>query len=207
MAKRVYPSARSRILDAAERVILREGIGRLSVEAVAAEAQVSKGGFFYHFKSKDDLLAALVTRLAETVAAGMAATAEGDPEPRGRLLRAYVRYALGAGEDLARRERLRALALALIAASAESPGVVASAKEANAETFAAAAADGVPIAQVLVVHLALDGLWLGEGLGTLDLPADWRDALAGLLVELTRRDIRNERGARFPSRRDQHEHH
>ena len=192
MTKRAYPSARARILDAAERVILRKGIGRLSVEAVAAEAEVSKGGFFYHFKSKDDLLAALVTRLAETVAAGMAATAEADPEPHGRLLRSYVRYAFGAGEDPARRERLRALVLALIAASADSPGVVASAKEANAEAFAAAAADGVPIAQVLLVHLALDGLWLGEGLGTLELPADWRGALADLLVELTRRDISND---------------
>ncbi|MGH8883691.1 MAG: TetR/AcrR family transcriptional regulator [Egibacteraceae bacterium] len=189
MTTRVYPSARTKILEAAERVILREGVGRLSVEAIAAEATVSKGGFFYHFKSKDDLLAALVTRLAETAAAGVAAATKRDPSPRGRLLRGYVRYAFDLDEDPTGRERLRALVLALITASAQSPDIVTSAKRANAEAFAAAAADGVPIAQVLLVHLALDGLWLGEGLGTLDLPAAWRSALKDLLVELTQRDI------------------
>lgn len=190
MSKRVYPSARVRILEAAERVVLREGAGRLSVEAVAVEAGVSKGGFFYHFKSKDDLLAALVTRLAETAAAGVAAIAERDPDPGGRMLRGYVRYALDPGEDASGRERLRALVMALITAAAENPAVVASARRANAEAFAAAEAEGVPVAQAVLVHLALDGLWLGEGLGTLDLPEGWRHSLSDLLLELTQRDIR-----------------
>jgi AcrR family transcriptional regulator len=189
MSKRVSSNARTRILEAAERVILREGVGRLTIDAVITEAHVSKGGFFYHFKSKDELLAGLVARLAETVMAEVASAAESDPSPRGRLLRSYARYAFDLDEEPSRRDRLHALVLALITASADSPAIVASARQANAEAFAAAAADGIPIGQVLLVHLALDGLWLGEALGTVDLPVAWRGALRELLVELTRRDI------------------
>ena len=189
MSRRAYPNARVRILDAAEQVILREGVGRLSVDTVAVEAGVSKGGLFYHFKTKEALLAALVTRLAETVTADVAAAAQSDPDPRGRLLRSYARHAFDLDEDPARRDRLHALVLALVTACADSPAITASARQANAEAFAAAAAEGVPIAQVLLVHLALDGLWLGEALGTLELPAAWRGALADLLTELTKRDV------------------
>ncbi|TIT50924.1 MAG: helix-turn-helix transcriptional regulator, partial [Mesorhizobium sp.] len=35
-----------------------EGIGRVSVDAVAEEAGLTKRTLYYHFKSKDDLIAA-----------------------------------------------------------------------------------------------------------------------------------------------------
>ncbi len=43
---------RSALLDAAERVVLRDGAGQLTMDAVAAEAGVSKGGVLYAFPSK-----------------------------------------------------------------------------------------------------------------------------------------------------------
>lgn len=54
---------RGALLDAAERVVLREGAGHLTMEAVAAEAGVSKGGVLYAFASKDALVDALVSRV------------------------------------------------------------------------------------------------------------------------------------------------
>ncbi len=54
---------RGALLDAAERVVLRDGAGQLSMEAVAREAGVSKGGVLYAFSSKDALIDALFSRV------------------------------------------------------------------------------------------------------------------------------------------------
>ncbi len=54
---------RGALLDAAERVVLREGAGQLTMDAVAAEAGVSKGGVLYAFPSKDALIDALFNRV------------------------------------------------------------------------------------------------------------------------------------------------
>jgi AcrR family transcriptional regulator len=49
---------RERIVAAASRLFYREGIRAVSVDAVAAEAGLTKRSLYYHFKSKDDLVAA-----------------------------------------------------------------------------------------------------------------------------------------------------
>ncbi|MCC6002185.1 MAG: TetR/AcrR family transcriptional regulator [Pararhodobacter sp.] len=51
---------RSRLLAAAQALARRLGPGNLSLDAVAAEAGVSKGGLLYHFPSKARLMEALV---------------------------------------------------------------------------------------------------------------------------------------------------
>lgn len=49
---------RKRIIDAATRLFYGEGIRAVSVDAVAAEAGLTKKTLYYHFVSKDDLIAA-----------------------------------------------------------------------------------------------------------------------------------------------------
>jgi len=56
---------RDRILDALEKLLLDSGVAQVTLEGVAAEAGVSKGGLLYHFPSKEALLAAMVRRLGE----------------------------------------------------------------------------------------------------------------------------------------------
>jgi AcrR family transcriptional regulator len=51
-------STRERIVAAANRLFYRDGIGRVSVDAVAEEAGLTKRSLYYHFKSKDELIAA-----------------------------------------------------------------------------------------------------------------------------------------------------
>ena len=53
---------RDDLLNAAERVVLRQGAGQLTIDAVAAEAGVSKGGVLYAYPSKDALIDALFLR-------------------------------------------------------------------------------------------------------------------------------------------------
>lgn len=55
---------RERILDAAQRLVLERGFAATSVDAILSEASATKGGFFHHFHSKNDLGRALLERYA-----------------------------------------------------------------------------------------------------------------------------------------------
>lgn len=179
---RIYPSARNKILDAAERVILRDGLNGVSVDAVLRKAGISKGGFFHHFASKGALLAAVTERLAAAVGGQIALATKDDPRPHGRSLRAQI----GAAFDMpaAERKRLRTLVLALISAAMESPPVAASARAANEEAIAQALADGVDAGTALVIQFALDGFFLAESLGTTKLGAARKAAFRSALLAL-----------------------
>src|SRR4051812_40599942 len=98
---RIYPSAKNRILDATERVLLRDGPSGLSIDAVLRESGVSKGGFFHHFASKDAPPPAPPGRLSLVPQEHITASMEGDPEPHGRSLRAQIALAF----DMAPAER------------------------------------------------------------------------------------------------------
>ncbi len=52
------PDTRGKIVQAASRLFYDEGIGRVSMDAVAEKAGVTKRTLYYHFDSKDDLVAA-----------------------------------------------------------------------------------------------------------------------------------------------------
>ena len=63
------PSARDRVLDAYETLLIEAGPAAATLDAVAAGAGVSKGGLLYHFASKDALAGGLLVRLRERSAA------------------------------------------------------------------------------------------------------------------------------------------
>lgn len=56
-------SSRERILDSFEDALIRDGERAATMEAVAAAAEVSKGGLLYHFPSKEALVEGLAHRL------------------------------------------------------------------------------------------------------------------------------------------------
>jgi AcrR family transcriptional regulator len=94
------PRTRSRdveqaLRDAAERVLVRDGLPGLTVRAVATEAGVAPMGVYNRFGSKDGLLAAVLVRGFEALRA--AVTEDADADPVARLLasgRNYRRFAL-----------------------------------------------------------------------------------------------------------------
>lgn len=53
--------ARARLVEATMDLIARQGFARTSLEEIAAAAGVSKGAIYWHFKGKDDLMAAIVS--------------------------------------------------------------------------------------------------------------------------------------------------
>lgn len=55
-------TTRDRILNALQRILVGEGASGVTLEKVAVEAGVSKGGLLYHFKTKADLYDGLAGR-------------------------------------------------------------------------------------------------------------------------------------------------
>jgi TetR/AcrR family transcriptional repressor of nem operon len=54
--------ARDQLLEAAQRLLLERGYEATALDEVCATAQVTKGGLFYHFESKEQLAAAAIKR-------------------------------------------------------------------------------------------------------------------------------------------------
>lgn len=61
------PTTRDRIVEAADMLFYRFGFGHTSFADIADAVQISRGNFYYHFKSKDEILdAVIVARLSNT---------------------------------------------------------------------------------------------------------------------------------------------
>ncbi|MGJ8562630.1 MAG: TetR/AcrR family transcriptional regulator [Alphaproteobacteria bacterium] len=86
------PSGKTKLLDAALSVICRKGYAATTVDDLCATAGVSKGAFFHHFKSKEDLAVAAAHYWAETTDAFFAAAPYHKPnDPLDRVL-AYIDF-------------------------------------------------------------------------------------------------------------------
>ncbi|WP_338240911.1 TetR/AcrR family transcriptional regulator [Aurantiacibacter hainanensis] len=53
---------REKIMDVAQEAILAKGFDATSIEEIVASAEITKSGFFYHFKDKNALAHALIER-------------------------------------------------------------------------------------------------------------------------------------------------
>jgi TetR/AcrR family transcriptional regulator, transcriptional repressor for nem operon len=86
------PSARSKILGSALAVIRAKGYAATSVDDLCAAAGVTKGAFFHHFKSKEDLAVAAADFWSETTSALFAsAPYHAHRDPLQRVL-AYIDF-------------------------------------------------------------------------------------------------------------------
>lgn len=184
------PAARSRavlnqdvLLDAAESFILRESIGRLTLDSVAAEAGASKGGLLHHFPSKEALIEAMVARIVRNWQSDVLAAIEAEPVSPGRVPRAIVKMSLGETDDW--KEDCRRSSVVLIAALVERRGLVQPMRTFHRQLMDMVASDGLPAGVGEAVLLAVDGLWFKWIFGLEELTgkrtAALRDVLNGLI--------------------------
>ena len=85
---------RQRVLKAAARAIRREGPFKVGVAGVMAKAGLTHGGFYAHFASKDDMIAAGIGQMFEEGRSKLEHEAEGR-EPAAALA-AYIDFYLSA---------------------------------------------------------------------------------------------------------------
>ncbi len=92
MARKQNPSTKLNLLDAALTVIRTKGYAATTVDDICTEAGLSKGAFFHHFSSKEDLAVAAANYWSETTAAIFATAPYHDPaNPLDRVL-AYIAF-------------------------------------------------------------------------------------------------------------------
>lgn len=65
LPQRKGEDTRQRILDAAEEAVLEKGFAATSIEELITAVNITKSGFFYHFKDKGALAEALLVRYVE----------------------------------------------------------------------------------------------------------------------------------------------
>jgi AcrR family transcriptional regulator len=168
---------RERLLDAAVAVVRRDGAQSLTLEAVAAQAGVSKGGLLYHFKSKRQLLDAMVDRwLAEW-------QDHIDREARnGGFLTGYVHATHLGSADREEREA----EFGLIAAMIADPEVLQVVRDRYDAWQGQVVASGDDPVEATIARLATDGLWFADLLGFAPPRGELRERVLARLLELAR---------------------
>jgi AcrR family transcriptional regulator len=158
---------RARLLDAASAVSRRDGPQSLTLDAVAAEAGVSKGGLLYHFASKRELLDAVVERWLDEFQRDI-------DEAGGTFPVGYVRASDGAKAEEA----------GLLAALVADPAVLAAVRERYATWQDRIVTEGGDPVEATVARLAADGLWLADLLGMAAPEGELRMRVLARMLEL-----------------------
>jgi AcrR family transcriptional regulator len=155
---------KQRLLGAAAAVVRRDGAGALTLDAVAAEAGVSKGGLLYHFKTKRDLLDAMLEGWLEEFASEIAAAEEGKGFAHGYVAASDI-STWAAGE--------RATEFGLLAAMVDEPGTLEGVRARYAGWQD---------------RLAADGLWLNDLLGLAPPAGELRERVMARMLDLATED-------------------
>ncbi len=187
------------VLDAAEEVVLRDGIGRLTLEAVAREARLSKSGLLHHFRSKDALLDALVHRQIEEWIEETRQGYEATPPGRGRAVRAMLATCLSSTEQWT--DAMRRGSTVLVAALVANPKYATHIRKTNAHLRSRFDDDGLPIGVCDLVQLAVNGIWFDWILGLSEWTPDRLAAVRGTIAHLVNHPPREAESGKPAARR------
>ena len=151
---------RQALLDAAAQAIVAHGPG-VSLDAIAREAGVSKGGLLHHFRSKEALLVGLVDEwLARFEAAVLRQLDDDKDNDRpGRLTRAHIRATF---DDEAAVDNGLWGHTSVLTALLAVPEVLARSQESERRWRRELADDGLHPQRALLIGHALDGASMTE---------------------------------------------
>jgi AcrR family transcriptional regulator len=172
-----------RILRAAEDVVIRDGVARLTLEGAAQQAGVSKGGVLYHYPSRAALVGAMVERFVQCFDADLEHYGAYDGEP-GDFVRAYVQSSTSPTEGQTGDQRDRRLGAALIASVASDPELLKPLRDRFDAWQAAVETDGLDASIATLVRVAMDGMWLCDVFELAPVSDTQQKALADLLIRL-----------------------
>lgn len=173
-------SKRALILDSAALIVEQSGAAHLTIDAVAAAAEVSKGGVLYHFPSKQALLEGMLERLINQMTERTSAYREQHSEFGNSALIARI------VEEHQQQPVERAMSRAILAAAAVNPELLEPAQTVVKTAFDEAAAGSQPNEMGWVLQLAVEGLRFLEMLKLLPLSAAERGRIHTHLLKLAR---------------------
>lgn len=169
---------REAVLDAAERVVSREGAVRLTLDAVASEAGISKASVLYDYKTKQALIKAVIDRRVATEKDRLNGAIEKLGPVRDKVLRARIAIA----KDRAVSDTDRAVIISLVAAMAQDAELRTPIQETVRHQIAEIVHKSSHPREALLAFLALEGLKLLECLGLYNWSKEER---RGLLENIT----------------------
>lgn len=159
-------NASSRILEAARAIAARDGAGKITIEGVAKEAGLSKGGVLYNFPTKKALLSGLLDQMLVAHRKLIANVPEGQPS---RTLCGHLDTVLqmqDVDDDLS---------MAIVAAAATDPQLLDPLRTELADDFARIMSDTRDPAGAMVAVLAIQGLRFQKLFNLPDGGADLRE--------------------------------
>jgi len=92
---------RDEIIEAARALFYRRGYARTSFSDIVKHTGIQRGNIYHYFKTKDDILDAVIEQRASEYRAALSAWDEALPDPRDRLRR-FVQMVVSNREDLSR---------------------------------------------------------------------------------------------------------
>lgn len=178
-------SRKRNLLEAATRIVQRDGVGALTLEGVARESGASKGGVLYHFPSKEALVLSMVESMVEDFEKGLtdasAADSVSGAEKRGRWLRGYVQASL-------HQEACSPQVLAALVAGVATNPRLLDPLRAHYEVWQhQAASDGLDATRATIIRLAVDGLWFADLFNLAPPRGAPRRHLVDALLSMTRK--------------------
>lgn len=192
-------AGQSAILDAAERVALRDGVGRVTLDAVAREAGLSKSGLIHHYASKDLLLTALVQRkVADWWLACSAAMAQ--QQGRGAATRGLIQACFQCADEAAEQTDPLRRGCVVLAALVHDRAHVEPVRQTQRAIEHRLASDGLDQSVTDLIRMALDGLWFNMVLGLGELSPRRLEALRARMGTLA--SAEQARGASRPRSAD-----
>jgi TetR/AcrR family transcriptional regulator, transcriptional repressor for nem operon len=95
------PGKRERLIAAATQLVYQQGVERTTLADIAKTADVPAGNVYYYFKTKDDVITAVIEAHAQQVTTMLAFIEARHRSPKSRL-KALVREFAAQGETVAR---------------------------------------------------------------------------------------------------------
>jgi len=172
-------NTRDSILTAASHIVQTEGILELTLEAVAKQAGLSKGGLLYHFPSKEELISGMVDHVIAHYIDNIEKEAEQDPVVKGRWTRAFIKETFHQGVT---SQKMNA---GLLAAAAYNPEFLQPMQDAYSDWKQKIEDDGLEETTATILRLAVDGLWFSELFGLAPLSTEQRENVYKRLMKLT----------------------
>lgn len=171
---------RTKILEAAAHVIQSDGILSFTLEKVAKQAGVSKGGLLYHYPSKEKLVSGMVEYIEENYIKSIKKHAEKDTLKKGKWTRAFIK---GSFEKNTPNKPMDA---GLMAAVVVNRDLLKPIQEAYQHWQSRIDEDEIDVIDATILRLAVDGLWFSEIFDLAPLEEKQREEVLKRLLELTK---------------------
>ena len=167
---------KDKICEAAMQLAIRDGLLAMTLENVAKQAGISKGGVMYHFPSKDELVRGVLDYFSEQCETMLMRRVIDDPEPRLRWARCMLDCLFPESAESDRRTDVEEISsdvlsrffMAMLAGAVTSPAAMLPLRELATRMRKRFMSDPNEGMEQILVWLAIDGLFLWQFMGLID---------------------------------------